>query len=110
MNDMKTNSTQQEILLFTNTKFCSRPWCDQYEPGLTQKLSDKEKLEEACWRGLITDMMPEICERTYDASITLWEINKADSFLDLQYGEFPKQIEKELSVNPYVFMGIQNFS
>jgi len=104
---MKTKSTQQEILLFTNTRFSSRQWSEKDEPGKESKLSQKEKLEEACWNGLIWQILPEICERPNDKLLTLWEINVANSFFDLKFSEFPNDIEKEFSVDPYIFLQVQ---
>lgn len=102
---METKSTQQEILLFTNTTFSSRPWMDK---GMTaNNLTPVERLEEACWNGLVTQILPEICVTPEDVTLTLWEINVANSFLDLKFSEFPDYVEKESSIDPYVFAPLQ---
>jgi len=103
---METKSTQQEILLFTNTRFSSRQWTEKDETGKDNR-SSREKLEEACWNGLIWQILPEICEKPNDISMTLWEINVANSFFDLNFSEFPRDIEKEFSIDPYKFLDIQ---
>lgn len=107
---MKTNYTQQEILLFVKTRFSSRHLENKDDPGNEKKLTEKEKLEEACWNGLIWETLPEICEWTNNRSLTLWAINEADTFLDLLFGEYKERGEKAFSVNPYVFMQIQHFN
>ena len=107
---MKTKSTQQEILLFINTRFTSRQWSEKEDTGKEDKLSPKEKLEEACWNGLISEILPEICEKPNDVSLTLWEINIANSFFDLKFSEFPKDVEKEFSVDPYRFLEVQGLN
>ena len=56
---MKTNSTQQEIILLTGTTFSAREWCER-ESNKENNLSDKEQLEEACWNGLLPEMLPEV--------------------------------------------------
>ncbi len=104
---MKTNCAQQEILLFINTRFSSRGWCKKDEPPQQKKLSERELLLEACWNGFITQTLPEICEQTYDKSITLWEISEANYFLGLQFGQAIERLEQDLSVNPYIFMEFQ---
>ena len=106
---MKTTTTQQEILIFTNTRFSSRDWVRKDE---TEKntLTPREQLKEACWNGLITDLLPEICERTYDPTVTLWEINEANSFLALQFGELNSKLENEFSINPYASMETQGLN
>jgi hypothetical protein len=100
---METNSTQQEILLFTETRFSSRQWSQKDETNKENK-SHKEQLEEACWNGLIWEILPEICETPNNRALILWEIHVADSFLELKFSERPRELEKEFSVDPYVFM------
>lgn len=102
---METKSTQQEILLFTNTTFSSRQWMDK--DTTANNLSPIERLEEACWNGLVNHVLPEICESPEDVKLTLWEINVANSFLDLKFSEFPEYVEKEFSIDPYVFTPLQ---
>jgi len=55
---MESNFTQQEILLITGTSFASRQWCEK--DGLADKkmLTEKERLEEACWYGLVKKCCP----------------------------------------------------
>ena len=104
---METKSTQQEILLFTNTSFSSRQWMDKDATGKLNNMTPVEKLEEACWNGLVTQLLPEICEKPEDIKLTLWEINVANSFLDLKFSEFPEYVEKEFSIDPYIFTPVQ---
>lgn len=104
---METKSTQQEILLFTNTTFSSRQWMDK---GVAEKLNNMtplEKLEEACWNGLVHEVLPEICETPTDVKMTLWEVNVANSFLDLKFSQFPEYVEKDFSIDPYIFIPVQ---
>ncbi|MEJ7625938.1 MAG: hypothetical protein WKF35_03660 [Ferruginibacter sp.] len=107
---METKSTQQEILLFTNTRFSSRQWTGKEDPLKENNLSSKEKLEEACWNGLIWKILPEICEKTNETTLTLWEINVANSFFDLKFSEFPKDVENEYSIDPYKFLEVQSLN
>mgnify|MGYP000902041797 CR=1 FL=1 len=99
---MKTNSTQQEILLFTQTRFCHRM---RFHPSAISQENGQAPvdLEDACWRGLIPEVLPEISLKKQSQSISLWEINKADRFIDLQFADTPRKMIKELSLNPYLF-------
>jgi hypothetical protein len=106
---MKTTTTQQEILIFTNTRFSSREWVKKDENDKSN-LSPKEQLKDACWNGLITELLPEICEKTYDPNVTLWEINEANSFLALQFGELNGKLDNEFSINPYASLESQHFN
>jgi hypothetical protein len=107
---METNSTQQEILVFTNTSFSSGDWCKKEAAENEKKNSQKEKLMEACWNGMITEMLPEICEQTVDKSISLWKINEGNGFLDLRFAKLPATTEDEWTLNPYVFMEFQPYN
>jgi hypothetical protein len=107
---MKTNSNQQEILLMINTSFSSRVWTKKNETEKDNQLSRKEQLMEACWNGLTPAMLPECFENIYDKLITLWGINDANAFIDLEFGEFMQRKENEYSVNPYAFMKVQGYN
>ena len=102
---MKKKSTQQEILLLTGTGFSTRQWCKNDENGKSEKLTDIEMLEEACWSGLIQELLPEIYnvgragEKMY-----LWYVRRISSFLELELGNFPYKIDQYYSINPYSFI------
>ena len=107
---METNSSYQEILVFTNTSFSSGDWSKKEELENQKKLSQKEKLVEACWNGMIPEMLPEICEQCVDKAVCLWKINQGESFLDLRFAKLPVMIENESTLNPYVFMDFQGYN
>ena len=107
---MKTNSTQQEILLMTGTTFSARQWCEK-DPGKQDNLTDKEQLEEACWNGLLHDMLPEIyLQPEGHKKLFLWQIKEGNSFIELELGELPEEKDKQLSIDPYSFMHLQLLS
>ncbi len=106
---MEPYSTQQEVLLITGSGFSQRP--------LTEKESDskaltyKEQLEEACWNGMLEEMLPEIFARPANGhKLYLWKIREAGAFLELEWKEFPEEMDKQFSVDPYSFMPLQSFN
>ena len=102
---MKTQSTQQEILLITSSSFASRQWIERDETPQSKNLTEREKLEDACWNGLLRSMLPEIFGTEENGKfLALWQIREANSFLDLELGEYPEPIMKEHSLNPYIFI------
>ena len=108
--EMKTNSTQQEILLMTGTSFSTRQWCPRDEAKETN-YSEIEKLEDACWNGLLQEMLPEICEQNDKAKkLFLWQVKEGKSFIELELGEIPEAVEKEFSIDPYSFLHLQSLS
>lgn len=100
---MTTNSTQQEVLLMTNSSFAEKQWATK-ENELTNKLTPEENMEEACANGLIKELLPEIFDSANNNKLYLWQIHPGYSFLQLQLGEFPLAIQNEFSLNPHDFL------
>ena len=101
---METQSTQQEILLMTGTKFSEREWAEKIVED-KNKLSPTEKLEDACWNGLLDEMLPELVQKTTDGKkLFLWHIRHGRSFLEIELGESSPVIEREFSIDPYFFV------
>src|SRR5438045_6459627 len=84
---MKTKSTQKEVLLLTGTNFSNRQWSTKDESS-SRNLSDEEKLEQACWNGLLPEMLPEIFDNSEGAKkLYLWQIKEGASYLEVEMGE-----------------------
>ena len=100
---MKTKSTQQEILLMTGTKFSEREWAEK-NPDEKNKFSSMEKLEAACWNGILNEMLPEIMEKSSEGKdLFLWQIKKCNSFLQIELSESSSIMERRSSIDPYLF-------
>jgi len=108
---MKTNFTQQEILLVTGTSFSSREFSATTDGINYNHLTEKEKLEVACWNGLLPEMLPEIFnQHAVHKKLYLWEIREASSFIELELGEKYIEFEKEFSIDPYSFLPLRILS
>ena len=108
---MKPTSTQMEILILTGTTFSASQLTDKNEGSSRPNLSEKEKLTEACWNGLLPVMLPELCEQIPQGKkIYLWEIKEADTFIELELGELQEDKDKYFSINPYAFVPEQPLS
>jgi hypothetical protein len=109
---MEKNTVQKEILLLTGTTFSSRQYHDNDGPGNSRNLSPAEQLEEACWNGLLYDMLPEIFDQPApdEKKLYLWEIKEGKSFLEVELGEFPEEKDNYFSIDPYSFMETKMFS
>lgn len=103
-------STQQEILLLTGTNFSSRLCYEQDDQSSIHKLTEREQLEDACWNGLLPDMLPEIIEQPYGGKLYLWQIREAKSFIEIDLGETPEDKENAYSIDPYLFLSEYHFS
>ena len=107
---METTYTQQEILLVTGTSFSCGKFCETTDGLSYNHLSEKEKLEVACWNGLLPIMLPEIFSHGTDKKLYLWEIREAGSFIELELGEQYMEFEKEFSLDPYSFLPMRVLS
>jgi hypothetical protein len=98
---MEKKSTHQEILLLTGTRFSGRQHYQEINPGSSDNLSGNERLEEACWNGMLNEMLPEISEKTADGkNLRLWQIRATELFLELELGESPESKEDVFSIDP----------
>ena|ERR1043166_1466494 len=99
---MKTSSTQQEILLMTDTSFAQRQWCEKDNEN--KNLTQQEQMEEACANGLMQELLPEVFDAPDHKKLYLWQMRPGFSFLQLELGEYPLAFEKELSIDPHNFL------
>jgi hypothetical protein len=99
---MKKVTVQQEILLITGTSFSARQCCEKDETQKKDNLTEQEKLEEACWNGLLPELLPELFPMT-DAhtKLYLWQVVEGFYLLQLDLGELPAQKDPQFSIDPY---------
>jgi hypothetical protein len=101
---MEPNSTQQEVLLNTDTQFAHRQWAENDLKG-SDNLSAIEKLEKACWDGLVKELIPELdINLEPDKKLWLWHVHETRSFLALDFYEYPGPKNREASIDPYLFL------
>ncbi len=101
---MEPITTQQEILLSTDSNFAHRKWSDLDAAG-SENLSAIEQLEKACWDGLVKELIPELdITLISNKKLWLWQIHETRSFLALDFYEFPGPKENEASIDPYLFL------
>jgi hypothetical protein len=105
---MRTHPAQQEILLMTGTSFSANQW---FKKDDSANLSEKDQLEEACWNGLLLEMLPELSGHTgSDQQLYLWQVRMSSSFIELELGEYPAEKDHYFSINPYIFTSVQLLS
>src|SRR4051812_36822094 len=106
---MNAKTTQQEILLLTGTRFSSNMYCAKDESQ--EHLSETEKLQEACWNGMVQELLPELRKDVNNKKLFLWNIVQGNAFLELKFSNTPSSTEdKELSIDPYSFLALQQLS
>ena len=103
---MNTDILQQEILLLTATTFSQRQLCEKDGKDARSHLSESEKLEEACWTGLLDELLPEIIT---NKKLCIWQIGDTEFSLQIELSEYPSK-EKQFSINPYYFLGTLTYN
>ena len=99
---METKTLQQEILLFTTTSFSQREWSERVDNKESRSpYSASEKLQEACWNGLLSEMLPGVIE---SEKFFIWKIQEANNFLCVDLSEAPSSLDMHFSINPYEFL------
>lgn len=103
---MGNRQAQQEILLLKGNSFTARQHHNRNENGKPENLSPEEQLEEACWNGLMQELIPEVYEHPdTDKPLYLWQIRESNSFLELDLSEeLPEVKDDYFSIDPYAFM------
>lgn len=101
---MKTGNIQQEIVLVTTSTFSKREWCKR-ETSANGHQTHTEQLEEACWNGLLNEMLPEVMEpATSGKQLFLWHIRQGASFLKIELSELPPRLEEPFSIDAAFFL------
>lgn len=95
---MKKNNTQQELMFVTSSAFMQKELCEN-DTSKNNELSTSEKLEEACWNGMLKDWSwGSITGNKKDEKLFLWKVYTADRILCACVSKVP------VSIDPYLFM------
>ena len=92
---METDILQQEILLLTDTTFSQRQLCENDAKDDSSHLSESEKLEEACWTGLLDELLPEIIA---NKKLHIWQIGILNFLCKLNYQNTRQKKSSFLSI------------
>ena len=96
---MNTAIIQQEILLLTGTSLAQRELCEKDAKDESRYWSESEKLANACWTGLLDELLPEIIIK----KLHIWQIWNTEYSLQIEFSQYPSS-EKRFSINPYYFL------
>jgi hypothetical protein len=94
----------QEILLMVNSSLSKRSLCERNNPENNKPLSNVERLEQACWNGMLDDFLPELVMHFGGRTLFMWEIQTAKNFLHIDLCDQVTSSNKELSIDPYIFL------
>lgn len=91
--------TYQEIMVIFDSRFFSRQLLDIEEPVDDCQLTIKEQLADACWNGLLKEVLPELT-----SMLIMQQINEGNQFLNVCLGEHEDPCYGLSSLNPYFFL------
>ena len=104
---MANESTQQEILLVTGSGFANRPYTEKDSSESAKNLSQQDKFKEACWNGLLKDILPEVFALSNSSEkIFLWQMRECRHVLSLELASGPCEIVLHASIDPYCFSDV----
>lgn len=97
---MKEKYIQQEIIFFVNNKFSQNLLCEKKENKDKPAASAREQMADACWNGLVGQLLPEISIKVENKPLTIWEVQEAKHSIVLQLGTLTV-VDSQDSINPY---------
>jgi hypothetical protein len=98
------NSIQQEILLITNSSLSKRSFCEKNSTEASSRFSNVERLENACWNGMLDEFLPGLVMHIEGKTLFMWEIQAAKSFLHIDLCDQIPSAHKDQSIDPYIFL------
>lgn len=104
------NTVQQEILLMTNSSLSNRNLCERNTSESGKHFSNVERLEQACWNGMLDEFLPGLVMHIEGKTLFMWEIQTAKSFLHIDLCDQIPSSNKDLSIDPYIFINQLNLS
>jgi hypothetical protein len=108
---MQKKYVQVEVLLLTDTTFVAGSLVFKEDTTGRVDGSKIDRLQEACWNGLVETMLPEVWIKPPNkGTLYLWEIKEAQSFLELTLSEIPLPVDRHSSINPHSFLPFQVYN
>ena len=109
---MRKHTTKQEILLLTNSSFTQMELCEKgLSSDYTRSATPGEKLEEACWNGLLPELLQGVPVKSDDnEKMFLWKTHVGDTFLCIELSKTPIPMDSFYSLDPYLFLPIKNYN
>jgi len=106
---MKHEVTNHEVLLFTNTSFSKKQFCEKDDKSAGPSMGDH--LQGACWNGLVLEILPDIIKQQVHKKCTYtWEVLPAIHFMEIKMGAQPFVVSPDSSINPYLFCAEKNLN
>lgn len=104
---MKPDTSQLEILMFTNTSVSKRQLAEIKSESGNPVLSPAEELEKQCWAGLLSELLPEIITSFGPGHNNyIWSIIAEKNFIRISMGPLPQPIASQTALDLYLFLPV----
>jgi len=109
---MPKKSQLQEIIIVSNSKFTNRQYIETNSTSKKNQLQTTgDTLKQACWNGLLKEMLPELfINNSSSSQLFLWQMRECKNVFTLELAESPCDLEFLTSIDPYCFMELQHFN
>lgn len=98
---MKPETSQLEILMFTNTSVSKRQLAEIKSEPRNPVLSPAEELEKQCWTGLLSEVLPEtILSFRLGCKNYIWSIIAERNFIRISIGPYPQPVASQTALDP----------
>lgn len=102
---MKPNTSQFEILVFTNSSISKRQLAEKDSSVTNTSLSSTEELEKQCWAGFLSELLPEVIS-SFDPELNnyIWSIIAESNCINVNMGPYPQAVASQTSLDPHYFL------
>ena len=102
---MATDYIQKEILVVTTSISGDGNYLNLVPKSDGSKDNARESFDEACWNGLLDEMLPLVIHRTNrNSPLFIWDLYIGQQTVCAEIAEGPLSYDAFHSVNPYVFL------
>ena len=103
----------QEIVIVSSSRFAIRSYVEKKTNTTGEKNNDSRKnsLKDACWNGMLKDILPELfLHFSKEDNLFLWQMRECRNVLTMELSEKPGDLDFQASIDPYCFMELQEYN
>jgi hypothetical protein len=109
---MSRLNAHQEIILVQGSRFANRHFAEQKKTAHSNNHSaQNEQLKDACWNGMLKEMMPELfLPFPENSKLYMWQMREGEGVLAMEMAEEPNELDFQASIDPFIIMEIQQYN
>jgi hypothetical protein len=110
---MPRNPQLQEVIIVSSSRFANRSYVEKNTSHNGEKTNDSKKnsLKDACWNGMLKDILPELfLHFSTEDKLFLWQMRECRNVFTMELSEKPGDLDFQASIDPYCFMELQEYN